>query len=128
MRKDPTSQPVKAVCSSSFKAKCPPPNYSLLISYSSFLFLSYTMNNLFLYPHCLCASSLLFFSASHMHTHTLTAQSPTECRMCSEATRASGGEAGITSLPNISVSADQRAAKQPETTVGARGEHAQQHN
>lgn len=64
---------------------------------------------------------------AHTRIHTLKVQPPTVCRMCSEATRVSGGESSIGSLPTIS-SVDQRAAKQTETTVGAKGEHAQQYN
>lgn len=133
IRKDPTSQPVKAVCSSSFKAKCPLhliiPSWSLspafffpLIHHEQFISLPTP-------PTCLFPSSFFFlFFLSYEHTHSLTAQPPTVCRMCSEATRASGEEASIASLPTISLSADQRAAKQPETTAVAREEHAQQHN
>lgn len=70
----------------------------------------------------------LFHKHTRTHSHTPTVQPPTVCRMCSGATRASGWEASITSLPTISLSADQRAAKQPETTAAAEAEHAQQHN
>lgn len=105
----------------------PPPNYFLSFSFSLSLLSSLSPQTLSL-P--ISASVLLPLSSfyTHMHTHTPPVQPPTVCRMCSGATRASGREASITNLPTTSLSADQRAAKQPETTASARAEHAQQHN
>lgn len=50
-------------------------------------------------------TSLFSFCSQNIHTftrthpHTLTSQPPTVCRMCSRATRSSGGEVSMTSLP-----------------------------
>lgn len=78
-----------------------------------------------------CLSLILLLS--HMHGHICTdthqQQSLPLCAECVvKPPLHQAGEASTTSLPTMPLSADQRAAKQPETTVGARVEHAQQHN
>lgn len=79
IREDPARQPVRAVCTPSFKAKCPPHNYSFSFSYSCFLFLlslfhSFTSYNFFLYLS-VCVPTALFFCiyvsfAAHTEAHT----------------------------------------------------------
>lgn len=125
IREDPACQAVSKSCLHSVvQGKMSPPP-RLIIPSSSLSFFTYL---------CLYTSSSLFFFLLFKHTHyaqTHTHQQPSlplraEC--CSWATRSSGGGSQHDQPPCISLSADQRAAKQPETTESARAEHAQQHN
>lgn len=91
-----------------------------------FLYLSVPM---YLFPCLLFYSFAVSRAHAHMHKHTHQQSSLPLCAACVvKPLLHEAGKTSITSLPTILLSADQRAAKQPETTVGARVELAQQHN
>lgn len=116
----PARQPVKAVCTPSFQEKCPP---SLIIPSSSLSYLPLPIH--LIHSH---------FLNTHAHTQTMQRHTPTNnpASHCVQNVQLSHPFSRQGSQhdqsPCISLSADQRATKQPETTEGARPEHAQQHN